>query len=396
MIAEIKLKNILSFKDEVIFSFEADKSKDMESYHIVEVAPDVRLLKFGVIYGANASGKSNFIRGYNYVTEFMTKVLQNKNDKIYIRPFLLDDDSRNQASQFSITFYAPLNNGELTKFIYTLSLTEVNVENESLIYYASQQPTTIFNRTTESGVSKINFGNKIKLSNIAKEEIELKCLSNMSVFAAYMQVNVNIAELECATNYFAKQEIQTSEIFSLYGWKGIDSIKDSNKKDYVLKYLRAADFNISSIGYDDKEDVVFQHTTKNSNGKYNVYDLPVECESKGTIRTLDIAKYVQDAILNNSFLAIDEIESSLHPKLVEHIIESFLQESSQAQLLITTHYDGLLAQDDLLRKDNIWFTEKGEDGASVLYPLTDFKALNRISSLQKAYKFGKFGAIPNI
>lgn len=61
----------------------------------------------------------------------------------------------------------------------------------------------------------------------------------------------------------------------------------------------------------------------------------------------------------------------------------FLKESEQAQLLVTTHYDGLLGEEDFLRKDNVWFTEKNPDGSSVLYPLTDFKGLNRISSLQK-------------
>ena len=79
--------------------------------------------------------------------------------------------------------------------------------------------------------------------------------------------------------------------------------------------------------------------------------------------------------------------------MVAYVIERFLQESTYAQMLVTTHYDGLLAQEDLLRKDNIWFTEKGADGASILYHLTDFKALNRISSLPKSYKFG---AISNI
>ena len=119
-------------------------------------------------------------------------------------------------------------------------------------------------------------------------------------------------------------------------------------------------------------------------------------ESDGTIRTFGLAAQVQKALENNAFLAVDEIESSLHPKLIEYIIERFLKESEQAQLLLTTHYDGLLEEDDLLRKDTIWFTEKNTDGSSALYPLTDFKGLNRISSLRKAYKFGKFGAVPNL
>lgn len=119
-------------------------------------------------------------------------------------------------------------------------------------------------------------------------------------------------------------------------------------------------------------------------------------ESDGTVRTFGLAAQVQKILERNAFLAVDEIESSLHPKLIEYIIERFLKESGEAQLLLTTHYDGLLGEEDLLRKDNIWFTEKNADGSSVLYPLTDFKGLNRISSLQKAYKFGKFGAVPNL
>jgi AAA15 family ATPase/GTPase len=95
-------------------------------------------------------------------------------------------------------------------------------------------------------------------------------------------------------------------------------------------------------------------------------------------------------------LAIDEVEASLHPRLVEFTIEDFLHHKSQSQLLLTTHYNGLLAEDDLLRKDSIWFTNKKENGATELYSLVEFKGLSRISSLQKAYKYGKFGAIPNI
>ena len=116
-------------------------------------------------------------------------------------------------------------------------------------------------------------------------------------------------------------------------------------------------------------------------------------ESDGTIRTFGLAAQVQKILERDAFLAVDEID--LHAKLIEYIIERFLKESEQAQLL-TTHYDGLLGEEDLLRKDNVWFTEKNLDGSSVLYPLTDFKGLNRISSLQKAYKFGKFGAVPNL
>ncbi len=394
MIEEIRIKNVLSFRDEALLSFEADRSKDMESYHVVEIAPDVRLLKLGVIYGANASGKSNFVKAYGFFKDFLTNVPTSKAEKTDISPFLLDEGSRDELSSFEVVFYTKLSD-VYTKFVYSISLNNDYVASESLAYYPSQQPAMVFERGLENGISTIRFGNKIKLSSVAIEELSLKCLPNMSLFAAYMQLNVNVAEVESALSFFKSQEVQTSDLFTFFGLSGIPSEADEDLQ-YALSYLKAADFNVAEIRRDSKNEIVFKHVITGEDGVDRYYELPICSQSKGTIRTLDVAKYVHDAVGNNSLLAIDEVESSLHPKLVEYIVEKFLQESEYAQLLVTTHYDGLLAQDDLLRKDNIWFTEKSEDGASTLYPLTDFKGLNRLSSLQKAYKFGKFGAVPNI
>jgi AAA15 family ATPase/GTPase len=140
----------------------------------------------------------------------------------------------------------------------------------------------------------------------------------------------------------------------------------------------------------------FEHRILNQEGTPEFYKLPKRLQSEGTLRTFGLSTAIRKAIEKNAFLAIDEIESSLHPKLVEFIIEDFLKQKGQSQLLLTTHYDGLLEEDDLLRKDSIWFTNKKEDGSTELYSLADFKGVNRMSSLQKAYKYGKFGAIPNI
>jgi len=402
MIAEIKFKNILSFRDETVFSFEADKSKEMESYHVVEVASGIRLLKLAVVYGANASGKSNFIKICDFIKKFLIRVPSNKGEETGIIPFLMDKDCSNQTSDLSLSFYV-IEKGQATKFIYSLSLTRNHIANETLAYYPSQQPSTVFERTIENGVSAIKFGTKIKLTAAAKEEISLKCLPNMSVFAAYMQVNVNVPEIESILSYFKEQimpAITPSLPLDRYAER---HIKEEKAKEYILRYLQEADFNISDISAKEKDtsagvvqDTIFQHKVKDTQGKESYYEFPEVFESQGTIRTMGLAGCIQEILASNAFLAVDEIESSLHPKLIEYIIERFLKESDKAQLLLTTHYDGLLAEEDLLRKDNVWFTEKNRDGATILYPLTDFKGLNRISSLQKAYKFGKFGAIPNL
>lgn len=402
MIAEIKFKNMFSFRNETILSFEADKSKDLESYHVVELAPDVRLLKLAVIYGANASGKTNIIKVCDFIKSFITNTPLNKAEQIKIVPFLLNRTSQKQASEFSVSFYV-MDGEKAIRYVYSVLLDTTRIVRESLIYYPSQQPATIFERSTENNVSFIKFGQKLKVSTAAKEEITLKCLPNMSVFAAYMQVNTNIAEMEIALQYLTKQMVPTIVPTSSLNRYAEEAIKEAAAKEYILRYLQEADFNISNISSKEQETkkgvvnyTVYQHKVSSELGDNDYYEFPELFESDGTIRTFGLASKIQKNIASDAFLAVDEIESSLHPKLIEYIIERFLKESEQAQLLLTTHYDGLLGEEDLLRKDSIWFTEKNTDGASVLYPLTDFTGLSRISSLQKAYKFGKFGAVPNL
>ena len=402
MIAEIKFKNMFSFRDETVLSFEADKSKDLESYHVVELAPDVKLLKLAVIYGANASGKSNIIKVCDFIRSFITCTPLNKAELIKIVPFLLNRTSKEQASEFSVSFYA-MNGDKAIRYVYSVLLETTHIVRETLIYYLSQQPATVFERSMENNVSSIKFGQKVKISTAAKEEITLKCLPNMSVFAAYMQVNTNIAEMETALQYLTKQMMPAIVPTSSLSRYAEEAIKKETAKEYILRYLQEADFNISNISSKEQETkkgvvnyTMYQHKVSSGLGGNDYYEFPELYESDGTIRTFGLASQIQNSIGSNAFLAVDEIESSLHPKLIEYMIERFLKESKQAQLLLTTHYDGLLGEEDLLRKDNIWFAGKNTDGASVLYPLTDFKGLNRISSLQKAYKFGKFGAVPNL
>ena len=402
MIAEIKFKNMFSFRDETVLSFEADKSKDLESYHVVELAPDVKLLKLAVIYGANASGKSNIIKVCDFIRSFITCTPLNKAELIKIVPFLLNRTSKEQASEFSVSFYA-MNGDKAIRYVYSVLLETTHIVRETLIYYLSQQPATVFERSMENNVSSIKFGQKVKISTAAKEEITLKCLPNMSVFAAYMQVNTNIAEMETALQYLTKQMMPAIVPTSSLSRYAEEAIKKETAKEYILRYLQEADFNISNISSKEQETkkgvvnyTMYQHKVSSGLGGNDYYEFPELYESDGTIRTFGLASQIQNSIGSNAFLAVDEIESSLHPKLIEYMIERFLKESKQAQLLLTTHYDGLLGEEDLLRKDNIWFAEKNTDGASVLYPLNDFKGLNRISSLQKAYKFGKFGAVPNL
>ena len=427
MIQSLTVKNFLSFKDEVTFSFEATKDKAMEDYHVVEIVPGVKLLKLGVIYGANASGKSNLLEAFEFIKDIWSITTDSKDEKIGVEPFLLDLKSKVEPSYFNLIFYA---NGK--KYDYSLTVNNEVIVNEKLNYYPSVQPKLIFERTNKK-ISEIEYGHGVKLSATEKKEISVKCLTNMSVFSAYKKVNVEVSEIEDAIDWGRDQfmgPIEPDNHASLSHYVENMISKDEDMKEDILTYLKEADFNISNIhtsiikekipdfiltnilddsNFPQKEKdrirkektfempkTEFEHAIYDDEGNVNHFVLPKRSQSEGTLRTFELSGPILEAIKKNAFLAIDEIESKLHPRLIEYIIESFLKKSNQAQLLVSAHYDGLLDEDDLLRKDNIWFTEKDKSGSTNLYSLSNFKALNRISSLLKAYKYGNFGAIPNI
>lgn len=425
MILDLKIKNFLSFKKEVVLSFEATKDKRLEDYQVVEVAKGVRLLKLAIVYGANASGKSNLLEAFEFLRDFWLRVPDSKEDETGVVPFLLDPVNASKPSEFMLTFYI----GKM-KFSYSLKISDEFVLSERLDFYPSVQPANIFDRKLVNNVSEIVFGPKIKVSQIAKDEIAIKCLPNMSVFAAYQQVNTKIVELESASNWMTNQfmpSIETGTPLIRYSEGLVAENKEAKEK--ILSFLKKADFNISDINSEiiDEEitdeflgkikelqipkneleklqkersirtiKTTFEHEVVNEDQSTSKRTLPINMQSDGTRRVFGLSGAIVTTLKQNAFLVIDEIESKLHPRLIEYVIEQFLRESDKAQLLLSTHYDGLLEEDDLLRKDNIWFTEKKEDASTALYSLADFKAVNRITSIQKAYKYGKFGAIPNI
>lgn len=416
MIHSISIRNFLSFKDWVTLSFEASHEQSLESYHVVEVAKGVRLLKLGIAFGANASGKSNLLRAFEFLKDFWFNVKDGKNQETGVLQFLLDSRTPKEPSEFKLTFYV----GD-TRYVYSLQLDEHQVLKERMDYYPGIQPANIVNRDATHSVSHVEFGRKIKLNRLEQKEINIKCLPNMSFIAAYNQVNANVPELDRVLSWMQHQYMNmigpNSRLTELAG----NAVIENNAMvGEILNYLKEADFNISGFMTKDKKkllpenvigessgkyehdphtltrDIGFYHRIRDASGREGEFHLEMSMQSEGTLRMFGLAVVITDALNKGAFLCIDELESKLHPKLIEFVIEKFLKISDRSQLLVATHYDGLLEEDDLLRKDNIWFTEKLEDGSTHLYSLSDFKAVNRIGSIQKAYKYGRFGAIPNL
>ena len=409
MIQEVKIKNFLSFKDEVTFSFEATKDKFAEEYQVVEVVPGVRLLRFAMVYGANASGKTNLLIAFKFLRDFWRKQASNVEERTGVIPFLFDRVTPTEPSRFELVFYV----GGI-KHHYLLELDENQVTLEKLCYYKSVQPTMLFVRKFKDGKSDITYNpSVIKLSMTEKEKISLECLKNMSFFAALGKVNVNLPELYAVRDWMVSHfEKMIDPTLSLTESAEAQLSEDVSLKNYLVDYFKNANFDISNIETTVTEvssannpfnsiiskitikqyHTSFEHLVKNEqeNEKYN---LPISLESYGTRRIFGLATAIYNIQKKNGFLLVDEIEASLHPKFLEKLLFEYFKNKSQSQMLVTIHDDSLLdLVNDLIRKDSIWFTEKKASGTSDLYRLTDFRGLNRLSSIRSAYRLGRFGA----
>ena len=425
MIQEIKIKNFRSFKDEVTFSFEASNDKFAEDSQVVQINENTRLLRFAIVYGYNASGKSNLLDVFEFLYDFWFYKPKDMDVKTGTIPFKLDKSSPTEPTKIELVFYV-----EDTKYSYLLELDEHQVYLEKLSYYKSVQPTKLFERRLENGQSVIDFN--LKISNIVKEKITVECLKNMSFFAARKQANASIPEIDAAMAWMTNKVHQTiSPSTNLTKYAQRMTSKDNELIAYILDFLREADFNITNfktnaINQPYPEEVVemvlssdklseeekeiikqvpfkkdfrtdFEHTVENERGVESyILTSGYGEESRGTLRTLGIETALYSIMKENAFVAIDEIETSFHPKLLEKILFEYLRTHSRSQLLVTTHNDGLLdLVDDLIRKDSVWFTEKKKSGVTDLYKLTDFRGVNRLSSIREAYRNKRFGATMN-
>lgn len=210
---------------------------------MVEVVKGVRLQKLGIVYGYNASGKTNLIEAFRFLNRFWFNITDSKDESTGIIPFMLDNNSRNKPSVFKLIFFQ---NG--VEYWYLLEITQNIVVNEKLEYYPGVQPAMIFERKFEEGISKIVYGPKIKISSIAEKEIAIKCLPNISIFASYIQVNTVIKEIEFVIDWIRVRVMQSIEPLTVLQRFSEELVsKDKNFKRYILDYLKEADFNISNV-----------------------------------------------------------------------------------------------------------------------------------------------------
>lgn len=412
MLLEFTVRNFLSIKDEVTLNMVASKDKYLEENTMVYESGknEKRALKVATLYGANASGKTNILKAMNFVSSFINKSHEMQQGITIPRvPFKLDRSCLKEPSEFRIVF-----THEGIKYLYMFSVIETEVLEEYLYYYPKGRQSTIFERK----------GNKYKFTKDIERQTELKdkfhsknklFLSTESLWeyekakapfkwlSEYLKVFINHEDLE---SYTGGTMVENDEI----------------NKD-IKRYIRYADMDIEDINVEVKKkpDVLSSNIFKILSGDTKtdpiksksldiktihkgvdedgndldvIFDLSQE--SDGTKKYFGILGPLLKVLAGGYTVVIDELDIRLHTLLVMKLVKLFLNpkiNKNNAQIIFSTHDTNLLDM-DILRRDQIWFTEKKEDKSTDLYSLFDFGGVRKSEKIEKGYLQGKYGAIP--
>ena len=367
---------------------------------------DKKILKTSAIYGANASGKTNLFQILASVIYMLRNSNNfNMNSKLLIAPFKFDKKTINKPSEFEIKFIA-----ENIRYVYGFVADSKKIYEEYLYYYPSGRETKIFDRTNTNEYSFPQKDGRI-LNDIASKTAANKFFIATATNWNYEQTKVPYKFLTVDINTF-------NNLSGLRDTAIREYLKNDNElKSFALEFLKKADFNIVDykvLETDVPEDVLatipdYIKAEINMKEKLKVFtaffkhidsdiELSYEEESMGTQIVFCFIPFIMDALNNKKIIVVDELDKSLHPYLVEMIVQMFNDPNinkNGAQLIFNTHDTNLLKL-NILRRDQIWFTEKDHNnGISDLYPLSDF-SVRKTENIERGYMLGRYGAVPFI
>lgn len=411
MLAEFRVKNFRSIRSQQCLSLVANKDTAHAESHLINTGSEAipPLLKSAVIYGPNASGKSNLINAL----AFMQKIVANSATQIRagetfkLSSFKLDADSKNQPSEFELTFVE-----QGIRYQYGFSLMPERVMEEWLWVYETAKPQIWFDRRfdVQKGIEEYKLGTHLK----GQRSLWQKSTRANALFLS-KAVDLNS---ECLRPIFLwiveKLKIFRAEARVMPHFS-IDYAQTELGKTELLRFLQAADLSISNMEFENNKKRQHEVVLENGNPPaHTVTEIEVllprfvheaeegqaafglQDESTGTQKFFGLAGPILDILKNGYVLVVDELDSSMHTHMMCFLIRQFYSQNNSkgAQLIFSTHDTALLANDlGLFRRDQIWFVEKDRAQATILRPLSDFKP-RKAEAFDRGYLGGRYGALP--
>ncbi|HEX6356899.1 AAA family ATPase [Actinophytocola sp.] len=347
------------------------------------------------IYGANASGKSNVIGGLAFMQEAVRLSFASweADEKIPRKPFRLNVANRTEPSVFVVEVVV-----DGVPYMYGFSVDDNEVLEEWLYSYPEKRRRTLFSRRHD----EISFGSTLGEFKPKLEMLEELTRSNSLFLSAAARLNLNPL-LPIYRWFRTGLRIRSARRPRFLATRVQRFLDDSpGNYDRLVSLLSAADVGITGVRVEETVDsryvdragveLRFEHGVEGE--LFGIGD-----ESDGTLSWLALLPVVLEALDEGAVVAVDEIDTSLHPLLTAQLVGLFRDpetNSKNAQLIFTTHDTSLLGTmigDNVLNRDQIWFVQKNSNGATELYPLTDFKP-RRDQNLERRYLGGSYGAVP--
>ncbi|MBM6751640.1 ATP-binding protein [Mediterraneibacter glycyrrhizinilyticus] len=409
MLIQFNFKNFNSFRDEATLDLSAAKMTEF-SERVISVGGE-KILPVAAVYGANASGKSNVYAAFEYMTDYVVNSFKYgdevKNfDEIRPHPFLFDKESAQADTSFEVYFTVPGDKTEKS-YNYGFCVGQKGITEEWLNYKAktARKYKSIFYRDE----------NTLDLSGIPKASREnISIALEKQVLIVSLGAKLRVAKCKLVRDWFLNNEfadfgnVITNFFMSRLLPEGF--VDDEKVQEKVVQFFASFDETIKGFEVtrlpqqDDSKDEYFQIDALHKMiGSNELAKIPLQDESAGTLKMFALYPELQEVLNHGGVFFIDELNARLHPLLVRNFILTFLNlenNVNHAQLVFTTH-DTWQLSNQLLRRDEIWFTEKDEDGLSTLYSLADFidedgSRIRKDESYEKNYLLGKYGAIPSL
>lgn len=417
MFISFAVENYRSFGNRSVLSMVASNDKTYIDTHTFSPSelPSVRLLKSVVIYGPNASGKSNLIKAMFFLSNFVRYSATDKqsDDPIpVVHNKLLYSGDNVKPSVFQVVF---MHQG--IRYMYNIAVDSKSVKEETLTAYPIGKKQLWYSRVynQNTNIYDWNFGTHLKGEN---ERIS-KFVRPNSLYLSHAAQN-NHPQLSIVFEWFNRRFLGVSNIRFARDYTANMCIEDKDFHQSVIKFLKIADagieqLNLEKVSYPQNISVsenqqseddttktkqagrIIIRTSHKLKDSDNFVEFSMGMESDGTQRLFEYSGPFIDVLKTGKTLYIDEIDRSMHPALTRHLISLFHNEETNknnAQLICTSHDTSLLDQ-KLLRRDQVWLVKKDDLSSSEIYPLLDYSP-RKDESLQKGYLYGRYGAIPFI
>jgi len=411
MLIDFSVENYRSFRDKQTFTMIPDDGKNEVFSNSKKINGKYTLLTTGVIYGANASGKSNLIRAIHAMHKLILYYSERSPDKNFKEydPFAFNSRTSQAPVVFGINFLI-----KGIRYSYEFSLLTNKVLEEKLSFYPEGRESKLFKRIGQ----EYDFGDYLK----GQKVIVSKLTNENQLFIAKAALN-NIPQLREVYSFFSRN-LNTLSSFDLSESKNIlsteidytdriaSTLLEAGRDHPFTKQFKALlnsfDTGIEDIEIEGDPEKMFPFEKYEISIKHSLYDdsqakmgnvaRSFKEESSGTQKLFALGGIILQTLINGQTIIIDEFDQSLHPLISSYLLQLFHDpkiNTKGAQLIVATHDTNLLTQSNL-RRDQIWIVEKDKTGASELFSLADISGIPKGVPYEKWYLSGRLGGIPSI